>query len=224
MCRTISQLPVAGDARQVFSGKLGVLVWEPKVVTDLVRTWSARVTQPIARFLGSRGWTPNAITVFGFLLTALVAVLLAAGHVQLAGVLLIVALGTDALDGALARMTGMITRFGAFLDSTLDRWAEVLIYGAIVWLSLKTRQDQAVMLATAAMAVSLLVSYTRARAEGVGLKCKEGLFTRFERLAVLIAGLILDRIVISLWIITLLAGFTAVQRIWITWRADQSSD
>ncbi|HEX9116884.1 MAG TPA: CDP-alcohol phosphatidyltransferase family protein, partial [Anaerolineae bacterium] len=116
-----------------------------------------------------------------------------------------------------------MTRFGAFLDSTLDRWAEVLIYGALVWTSLKAHQDQGVMLATAAMAFSLLVSYTRARAEGVGLRCKDGLFTRFERLAVLIAGLILNQVQIALWIITLLAGITALQRIWLTWQADRAA-
>ncbi len=193
------------------------------MVTDLMRVWSARVTQPAARFLGNLGLTPNAVTVLGFLMTAGVALLLATGKMQLAGVLLILTLGTDALDGTLARMNNTITRFGAFLDSTLDRWAEVLVYGALVWVFLQERQDQGVLLATAAMALSLLVSYTRARAEGVGLKCKEGLFTRFERLAVLIAGLILNQVVIALWVITLLAGVTALQRIWVTWQADQAT-
>lgn len=188
-----------------------------------MRAWSARVTQPVARFLGNLGLTPNAVTVLGFLLTAVVAWVLANGQTQLAGVLLIVSLGADALDGTLARINGAMTRFGAFLDSTLDRWAEVLIYGALVWTSLKAHQDQGVLLATAAMAFSLLVSYTRARAEGVGLRCKDGLFTRFERLAVLIAGLILNQVQIALWIITLLAGITALQRIWLTWQADRAA-
>jgi CDP-diacylglycerol--glycerol-3-phosphate 3-phosphatidyltransferase len=188
-----------------------------------MRVWSARVTQPAARFLGNLGLTPNAVTVLGFLMTAGVALLLTTGKMQLAGILLVLTLGTDALDGTLARMNNTITRFGAFLDSTLDRWAEVLVYGALVWFFLKDRQDQGVLLATAAMAFSLLVSYTRARAEGVGLKCKEGLFTRFERLAVLIAGLILNQVVIALWVIALLAGVTALQRIWVTWQADQTA-
>ena len=140
---------------------------------------------------------------------------------RLAGALLIITLGSDALDGALARLANATSRFGAFLDSTLDRWAEVLIYGALIWLFLKEGQDTGVLLAASAMAASLLVSYTRARAEGVGLPCKEGLFTRFERLLVLIAGLILDLIIPALWIIAVLAGVTAVQRIWITRQADQ---
>ncbi len=191
------------------------------VVTDLVRAWGMRVTQPIARFLSRLGLSPNAVTVLGFVLTAAVAAVLASGRTQLAGFLLILALGADAIDGTLARLMGNTTRFGAFLDSTLDRWAEVLVYGALIWTFLQTHQDRGVMLATASMSFSLLVSYTRARAEGVGLTCKEGLFTRFERLVVLIAGLILNQVVIALWIIAALAGFTALQRIWVTWQADK---
>jgi CDP-diacylglycerol--glycerol-3-phosphate 3-phosphatidyltransferase len=193
------------------------------MVTNLARTWGERLLQPLARFFGSIGLTPNAVTVLGLVLTAAVAGVLASGHVRVAGVLLIFTLGTDALDGVLARLTGQTTRFGAFLDSTLDRWAEVLLYGALVWHYLKAGQDSAVLLATAAMATSLLVSYTRARAEGVGLTCKEGLFTRFERLVVLIAGLITQQVVWALGIIALLAGVTAVQRIWVTWRADRAA-
>ena len=194
------------------------------MVTNIVRAWSARVTEPIARFLGRIGLTPNALTILGFLLTALVALILGSGRLRLAGLLLVVTLGADGLDGTLARMTGKSTRFGAFLDSTLDRWAEVLIYSALVWYFLQRQNAQGVMLATTAMAFSLLVSYTRARAEGVGLTCKEGLFTRFERLAVLIVGLVFNWIVIALWVIVPLAGFTAVQRIWLTWQADRAAD
>ena len=157
----------------------------------------------------------------GFLLTAAVALVVGRGQFRLAGVLLIVTLGTDAIDGTLARLTGATTRFGAFLDSTLDRWAEVLIYGALGWFYLNAGQQTAVLLAMAAMAASLMVSYTRARAEGVGLPCKDGLLTRFERLVILIGGLILQQTIAALWIITVLASFTALQRIWDTWRADQ---
>ena len=191
------------------------------MVTNLARSWASRVVQPIARFLWGVGLTPNAVTVLGFLLTAAVAVVLACGQIQLAGVLLIITLSTDAIDGTLARMMGAITRFGAFLDSTLDRWSEVLIFGALVWYFLESGQDTGVMLAMAAMAASLMVSYTRARAEGVGLTCKDGLLTRFERLVILIAGMILQQIVVALAIITVLAAFTALQRIWITWQADR---
>jgi CDP-diacylglycerol--glycerol-3-phosphate 3-phosphatidyltransferase len=194
------------------------------MVANLVRAWSIRFIEPIARLLQHAGLTPNAVTVLGFLLTAAVAVVVGTGQFLTAGLLLIVTLGADALDGTLARLTGNVTRFGAFLDSTLDRWAEVLLYGALVWHYLRVNQDLPVLLAVAALAASLLVSYTRARAEGAGLQCKEGVFTRFERLAVLIAGLIFNLVVPALWIIAVLAGLTAVQRIWIVWQADRACD
>lgn len=193
------------------------------MVTNLARAWGARIVEPIARFFGSIGLTPNALTWLGLLLTAAVSILLATGPMPLAGGLLIVTLGFDALDGTLARLTGATSRFGAFLDSTLDRWAEVILYGALIWRFLKVDNDRGVMLAAAAMATSLLVSYTRARAEGVGIQCKEGLLTRFERLVILIAGMITGQIIGALWIIAILAGFTALQRIWVTWKIDRTA-
>ena len=189
------------------------------MVSNWARKWSAMLIQPIALFLARLGLTPNTITVLGFLMTAAVAVVLATGRTQLAGVLLIGTLAFDTVDGTLARLMGTTSRFGAFLDSTLDRWAEVVLYGALVWLFLENGQDNGVLLATAAMATSLMVSYTRARAEGVGLQCKEGLLTRFERMVILIAGLIFNQVIWALAIIAILASFTAVQRIWVTWQA-----
>jgi CDP-diacylglycerol--glycerol-3-phosphate 3-phosphatidyltransferase len=193
------------------------------MVSNLARTWSARLVEPVARFLAALGLTPNGVTVIGFFLTVGVAVVLATGRVQLAGFLLIVTLAFDAVDGALARLMGLTSRFGAFLDSTLDRWAEIALFLALAWRLLQTGDDLGVMLAGAAMASSLMVSYTRARAEGVGLQCKEGLLTRFERVVLLIAGLIFNRPVWALTIIAVFAAFTAVQRIFVTRRAAQNA-
>ena len=160
--------------------------------------------------------------VIGFFLTVMVAVVLATGQLLLAGILLMFTLAFDAVDGTLARITGQTTRFGAFLDSTLDRWAEVVLFVAIVWVLLQANNQLGVMLAIIALGMSLLVSYTRARAEGIGLQCKEGLLTRFERLVILIAGLIFGQLTWALALIAVLAGITAVQRIVVTWRGEQS--
>ena len=193
------------------------------MITNWARKWGATVIQPIALLLSRLGLTPNTITILGFLMTAAVAVVLATGRTQLAGVLLIGTLAFDAVDGTLARLMGTTSRFGAFLDSTLDRWAEVVIYAALVWVFLESGQDNGVLLAVAALATSLMVSYTRARAEGAGFQCKEGLLTRFERIVILIAGLIFNQVIWALAIIAILAGFTAVQRIWVTWQAARAA-
>lgn len=193
------------------------------MVTNFARRWSARIIEPVAMWLGKMGLSPNAVTVLGFFLTAFVAVVLATGRTELGGILLIGTLAFDAVDGTLARLTGATSRFGAFLDSTLDRWAEVVIYLALVWLFLQDGQDTGVLLSTAAMATSLLVSYTRARAEGAGFQCKEGLLTRFERMLILIIGLLINQAIWALAIIALLSGLTAVQRIWVTWQAARSA-
>ena len=189
------------------------------MVANLARTWGARFIEPVARFLGSLGLTPNAVTVLGFVLTVVVAIVLASGRLLLAGILLIVTLGFDAVDGTLARLTGQTTPFGAFLDSTLDRWAEVVLFVAIAWVQLQSNDQSGAMLAIIALGMSLLVSYTRARAEGIGLQCKEGLLTRFERLVILIVGLLIGQLTWALALIAVLAGFTAVQRVVLTWRA-----
>jgi len=193
------------------------------MLTNLARAWGARIVEPIARLLTRLGLTPNTVTVLGFLLSAAVALVLATGRLTLAGLLLIATLAFDAVDGTMARTQGTTSRFGAFLDSTLDRWTELFLYGALVWHYLQIGQDVNVLLAVAAMSTSVMVSYTRARAEGVGLPCKEGIFTRFERMVVLIVGLLFGVTPWALGIIAVLAGITAVQRIFVTKRADEST-
>lgn len=193
------------------------------MLTEWARNWGARIAQPVAAFLSRLGLTPNGATLLGFGMTLGVACLLAFGHHRLGGALLIVALAFDAVDGTIARTTGRVTRFGGVLDSTLDRWAEIAIYGALVWYYLQRGFTAGALLATAAMATSLMVSYTRARAEGAGFALKEGLLTRLERMVVLIAGLILNVTPWALLAIAVLATFTAIQRLWVVWEMDKAT-
>jgi CDP-diacylglycerol--glycerol-3-phosphate 3-phosphatidyltransferase len=192
------------------------------MLTDVARAWGAYLIRPVAQALSRLGLHPNTATLAGFVLNVGVAIILAAGRLRLAGALLIVTLAFDAVDGAMARGQGRVSRFGAFLDSTLDRWTELFLYGALVWHYLTVGADAVVLLAVAALATSFMVSYTRARAEGIGLTCKEGVFTRFERLLALIIGLLTGLTPWALALIAVLAGFTAIQRIVLTYRADQA--
>jgi len=171
-----------------------------------------RLVRPLAR----AGVSPNALTLVGFLAMLVVACVLAAGHERIGGLLLLPVALLDALDGALARSTGKTSVFGAFFDSTLDRFAEIALYLGLLYLY--RENSVAVILLYLAITGSLMVSYTRARAEGLGLECKVGWFTRLERLAALIAGLALERTVLALLVLAVFSNLTAIQRLWYVWR------
>lgn len=186
--------------------------------TNTARTWGARILEPIAGLMARLHITANQATVFGFLLTVGISLVIASGRLQLAGWLLIGALAFDAVDGTLARMTNSVSLYGAFLDSTMDRWSEIVLYFGLAWYFTQTGQSNAVLLSMAALSTSLMVSYTRARAEGIRIPLKEGAFTRFERLVVLVIGLIFNWVIWPLIIITVLSGLTAIQRMIATRR------
>jgi phosphatidylglycerophosphate synthase len=189
------------------------------MLTNLARARAGALLDQLAGFLLSIGLSPNILTVAGFLGMCLVAAVIAMGYEAAGGVLIVVAGILDAVDGALARLSGRVTKFGAFLDSTLDRWAESLLFLAIVFRSVSRHDDLTVYLAVIALFGSLLVSYTRARAEGLGASIKGGWLTRFERMAVLVAGLILTywlgplSLTIAVGLIAFFANLTALQRL-----------
>lgn len=189
------------------------------MLTNLMRRWGSVIIDPIARITSQTGISPNGVTFIGFLLTTVVASLLAGGYLQLAGALLVVAAFFDAVDGSLARQLKRVTSFGAFLDSTVDRFSEaVLFLGVLIHFQGKGASTE-VILTYIAIVGSLMVSYTRARGEGIGVSIKGGLLTRLERVVVLIAGLLLNQLTIALWILALLTNVTALQRIWLAWQA-----
>lgn len=193
-----------------------------KSLTDLAHETMADVFTPLASALHRLGVNANTITILGCVLSIAGAVFIALGFWP-AGVAFALLGGfCDAVDGLLARHTKQTTRFGAFLDSVLDRWSDSAFFvGLLVYFARADMLTEEV-LSGLALSFSLLVSYTRARAEGVGAQCNRGLFTRLERFTVLMAGLILDQMTIALWVITTLSALTAVQRIHHTWRYMQS--
>ncbi len=182
------------------------------MITDQLRKWTRWLVEPIARGLHRLGLTPNLLTVLGFLLNLINAWLLAVGQLPLAGVLILAFSALDGLDGSLARISGQVTRFGAFLDSVLDRFAEAAIYFGLLVFFARTGRQQELYLTYAAIIGSQLVSYTRARAEGLGLRCQGGWFTRVERIIALSIGLIVGWVRPVLWLLAILTNITAVQR------------
>jgi CDP-diacylglycerol--glycerol-3-phosphate 3-phosphatidyltransferase len=189
------------------------------MLTDFVRQWSRGVLVPIARVIGWSGVSPNAVTIAGFVLTAADATLLAMGHVQLAGALLVPAAILDAIDGSLARMQNRVTRFGAFLDSTIDRYSEAALFlGALVYYVNQEQAGVEIIVLFVALVGSLMVSYTKARGDATGVVVKGGLLTRFERMVILIVAMVLNELTVALWILAVLTNVTALQRVWLVWQ------
>ncbi len=186
------------------------------------RAIAAGFTQPVVRLLAGTSLTPNTVTWLGFLITVGAAALIVTGHIFAAGFVVLVAGLCDMLDGALARLTGRVARFGAILDSTLDRLSEAVVLLGLLWVYLRGGQVGAGLLVGFALLGSLLVSYLRARMEGVGIEGRVGLFTRPERVVVLVLGLLLSgldyALITALAVITFFSYFTAVQRLVYAWR------
>jgi len=188
------------------------------VTKDRLRRWAL----PLTRLVAQAGLTPNMLTVIGFLLNAGVAAVLATGRFTLGGVLLLLASAFDLLDGAVAQYAHKTTTFGAFLDSNLDRLSEAVIYFGLLWVYAPRGMTTEILLVYATIVGSLLVSYARARAEGLGLKCEVGLLARPERVLLLALGLLLNQVTIALWLLAVLTNLTAGQRVLHVWRILQN--
>ena len=189
-----------------------------------IQQTARHIAEMVVRPLAAIGMTPNMATLLGLLLNAITAAVLAMGSLRLGGVMLLVAGMFDMVDGALARVRNQKTTFGAFFDSTLDRYSEgIVILGVILYInSLPSSTEKAWTLALAYIAAlgSLMVSYARARAEGLGLEMKSGLMARPERVLVLGVGLILGAgnwLIWTLLILAVTSVFTSVQRIVVVW-------
>jgi len=173
---------------------------------------------PMVAGLARLGVTPTAVTLLGLLLNVMAGVAAGMGRARDAGLVLIVAGVCDALDGQLARRTGRVSRFGAFLDSTIDRIDEsVVLCGIAAWFLRRggATGDVMAVVCMAALAGSIITSYTRARAEGLGLDCKVGFFERPDRVVVTIVGLLAGPRALT-GAILIVAGFswlTVLQRI-----------
>jgi CDP-diacylglycerol--glycerol-3-phosphate 3-phosphatidyltransferase len=189
-----------------------------------IQQYARRIAEVIVSPLAAIGMTPNMATLLGLLLNVVVAGIIASGNLRLGGLMLLLAGLFDMVDGALARVRNQKTTFGAFLDSTLDRYSEgIVLLGVILFaLSIHTPavRDWIIILAYVAALSSLLVSYARARAEGLGMSLKSGLMARPERLLLLAAGMIIGGESWLLWTLAFLAvasTFTAIQRIFTVW-------
>jgi CDP-diacylglycerol--glycerol-3-phosphate 3-phosphatidyltransferase len=185
---------------------------------DIRRNLAHRITDPIVRILSKSGITPNTLTLINLALNIVAAYVIATGHFLLGGVLVLVSGLFDLLDGALARFTKQTTKFGAILDSTVDRISEAaILFGLLIWYSGRGGRLE-IALIFAVLIGSFLVSYIRARAEGLGWQCQVGLFTRAERVIVLAIGLLVNQIFIALCVLVVFVFVTVGQRLVYLWK------
>jgi CDP-diacylglycerol--glycerol-3-phosphate 3-phosphatidyltransferase len=188
-------------------------------LSEKLRPRIAAILQPIGRGLVKLHITANVLTFFGLLLAVGVGVTVMNGQLLLGGILMLLSGLMDALDGAVARQSGIQNRFGAFFDSTSDRYAEGFVLLGLSIYGWTLNDQRIVLLAFVAFWGSLLISYTRARAEGLGIECKIGLFTRLERFMLISAMLIFNQVLIGLIVLAVLTHVTALQRSVHVWRA-----
>lgn len=198
---------------------------EKPTLTDILRVKTVGIIDPIVTFLAKYNVSPDALTVIGMLAHFFLAYLVAIGEMRWAGVAMILLAPLDALDGSLARKMGRKQGgFGAYLDSTLDRLAEVILFGGFIYYYLQA--DRAPMLAISYLAItgSLMVSYSRGKAESLGMDAKVGIGSRVERYVVMVFFLLIDY---PGWGIVLLAIMTYVtvgQRMYHVWKQYQQLD
>ena len=197
-------------------------MWRPaQILSDTAH----RLAEPVGRLVGKTGVSPNTLTIFGFCINFGVAWLVSQGHFVYGGVLILAAGIFDLLDGAVARMMGKVTKFGALLDSTLDRYSEGVVLFGLLWYYSSQLNAAAYktecLLIFATIVGSILVSYVRARAEGLNLDAEVGIFRRTMRIGLLSLGLMLSAIpnqqdnvmLYTLWILAVGTNFTAVHRL-----------
>lgn len=200
--------------------------WRDLVHPSVISEKAHRLADPVGRVVAKTRIPPNVITIAGFLLIFGVAWVLSEGRFVLGGILVLVVSSTDFVDGAVARAMGRETKFGALLDSSLDRYSEAVLLFGVLWFYAQQAAITEMTLIFATIVGSLLVSYVRARAEGLGLDAEVGIMRRTLRILTLSLGLLLSPIepalLVVLWILAVSTNLTALYRLFYVWRADRN--
>jgi phosphatidylglycerophosphate synthase len=162
-------------------------------------------------------FSPNILTIIGFLITVIAAFMIPR-NIRLGGILILIGGIFDVLDGIVARSRGKTTEFGAFLDSVLDRYSDAFLFLAIAWYFLDRDNLIGIYLSLGTLLGAFLISYTRARAEGLGKSCHTGLMERPERILFIAFAAITGWLLPVLWIMLVLTHITVLQRIYYVWK------
>lgn len=191
-----------------------VVTKRAKTLTEYMRIWFKGILDPLATFFNRLGIAPNTMTILGLLMNIGAAYLLSQGQMFWGGLLVLIGGPFDALDGTMARLRGEASDFGAFVDSVTDRYSELFILGGLSFYYTQQSDWLMVMVCYAAAAGSVMVSYTKARADSLHFDANIGILTRVERYLVLAPLLLFNLPIIAIWVVAVLANVTALQRIW----------
>jgi len=187
-------------------------------ISGRIGTRGKRILDSLVDWLAALRVKPNLLTLCGLFVNIFAAILFAKGLFLVAGLVVLFAGIFDMVDGEVARRTKTVTKFGAFFDSVIDRYSDVvLLLGLVIWYA-KLNHMLYVALAALVLIGSLMTSYTRARAESLIPACKVGFLERPERIVLLIIGSLTDRMGAVLWVMAILSNWTVSQRIWYTWQ------
>ncbi len=180
------------------------------------------LTKPLIQALSRLGIHPNTVTFLGVIISGLAALVFLLRHLRLGGMLMLLGGLCDLVDGTLARSTQKVTRFGALIDSTADRYAELITFFGIGAYFINSHDYLTTGAVFFALCGSVMVSYTRARAESLGFDAKVGLMQRPERIVLIGLGALIHPVAlkISIWLVAIFANYTAVQRIVYAYRQD----
>lgn len=191
----------------------------PITLTDRARALSAGLLSRLGLMLHRAGIHPDTLTILGFVIVAVAAVFIAQGHFQFGGIVLLIGLPLDALDGAVARAMKRADSFGAMLDSTLDRYADAFIFAGLGYHFAVQDHFDLLLLCFAALMGSVSVSYIRARAEGLGVSVRVGWFSRLERLVVVLVMLLIPNLLpLGLVLLAVGTNLTSGQRLWVVYK------
>ncbi|MBY0494504.1 MAG: CDP-alcohol phosphatidyltransferase family protein [Cyanobacteria bacterium] len=186
-----------------FTGAIGAVFWLP--------------LRALINLTVSLGIHPNVLTLIGVLINVVAAWYLATNHFIIAGLVMILANVFDMIDGKVAHIAGKQSLFGAFWDSTLDRFSDLALFTGLIWLYAELGRNGYVLIATLALIFSIMTSYARARAESLIQKCKVGFMERPERIVLFMIGAFTNRMAGVLWVILVLAIITVSNRIHYTY-------
>jgi CDP-diacylglycerol--glycerol-3-phosphate 3-phosphatidyltransferase len=193
------------------------------VLPKSIQKWFLRIVDPVIEFVVHFNVHPNFFTVLGLIVSIIGAYFFAKHNLRVGAIYILLGGLCDIIDGKVARKTGLSTKFGALFDSSLDRYSEVFMFLGVAMHFVKMDYPSTSIMVFLGLGGSMMVSYVRARAEGLGYACKVGIMQRPERIVYICAGALIHEyiLMVVVWMIAILANFTALQRIYHVWNLER---